>query len=527
MNGPADTCTLEVSLVVTVMVVWTGAGAGSETPNVTDCPSETAVVVGTRSAPALCTVTLAVASGMLGKALAWTIAFPNAAPVTGTLTVVAPWMNVALAGTVAIAVLLDERLTVTPPAGAAAERVRIRFWVTNPEMVREDGVKFTVALTCTVALAVVIPVPDAVMLDDPMFTPVIVGWVDGVVWPERMVTDAGETVTFVGSWLRSPMVRLAGAVLARVMGNATDAPRPTVGLDGKFTVTGAETVTLAVASGIFGRLLAWITVEPAATGVTRTVAVVCPELNVAVPGTVATPGVLDVTFTVMPLAGAGADKVKVRFCGAVPTMVRADGLNVTVEFTCTPAMACVYPVAVAVMFALPMLTPVIVGWVVGADWPAAMLTVGGEIVTLLASLLCRVTVRAVGAGVPRVTENIAVPPKFTAALDGSVMVPGDVTVTVAVASAIFGKLPAWITVVPGVTGVTVTVVVVCPEPNVAVAGTVATPGALDERLTEMPVAGAGADRVKVRFCAVVPTMVRVGGVNATVAFTCTPAVDCV
>lgn len=81
----------------------------------------------------------------------------------------------------------------------------------------------------------------------------------------------------------------------------------------------------------------------------------------AVPGTVATAGALDERLTVMPVAGAGADKVRVRFCVAVPTVVRLDGLNETVAFTCTPAVACVYPVAVAITFALPMLTPVMVG----------------------------------------------------------------------------------------------------------------------------------------------------------------------
>lgn len=159
-------------------------------------------------------------------------------------------------GTVAIAVLLDDKLTVMPPAGAAADSVRVRFWVASPEMVSVAGVKFTAALTCTVAFVVVTPVPDTVMLEEPIFMPVIFGWVAGAVWPARIVTDAGETVTLVWSLLASPIVKFTGAALASVIGNATFAPSPTLGLDGRLTVTGPATVTLDVASGMFGRRLA-------------------------------------------------------------------------------------------------------------------------------------------------------------------------------------------------------------------------------------------------------------------------------
>ena len=52
-------------------------------------------------------------------------------------------------GTVAVAGVPELRLITRPPAGAAADRVSVRFCVLNPEMVRGLGVKLTVAFTCT------------------------------------------------------------------------------------------------------------------------------------------------------------------------------------------------------------------------------------------------------------------------------------------------------------------------------------------------------------------------------------------
>jgi hypothetical protein len=77
--------------------------------------------------PALCTVTLAVVSAILGRALAWMTVVPNATAFTGTLTLVAPALNTTVAGTVAVAGTLELKLMVIPPAGAALDRVRFRF----------------------------------------------------------------------------------------------------------------------------------------------------------------------------------------------------------------------------------------------------------------------------------------------------------------------------------------------------------------------------------------------------------------
>jgi hypothetical protein len=104
------------------------------------------------------TVTLAVVLGML-PALAVIVADPAATPVTGTETVVAPVPKVTVAGTVATLVLLELRLTASP-AAAGADKVRVRFCVAVPEIVRPPeklivvGVTVPPPVTCTVALAV-------------------------------------------------------------------------------------------------------------------------------------------------------------------------------------------------------------------------------------------------------------------------------------------------------------------------------------------------------------------------------------
>jgi len=55
------------------------------------------------------------------------VADPGATPVTATVAVVAFAAMLTVAGTVAAAVLLELKLTVRPPAGAAPESVRVMF----------------------------------------------------------------------------------------------------------------------------------------------------------------------------------------------------------------------------------------------------------------------------------------------------------------------------------------------------------------------------------------------------------------
>ncbi len=74
------------------------------------------------------TEAVAVALATAGvRALAVMVAIPAVTPVTGTLTAIEPVGNVMFAGTVAIPGLLEARFTVKPLAGAATDRIKVRF----------------------------------------------------------------------------------------------------------------------------------------------------------------------------------------------------------------------------------------------------------------------------------------------------------------------------------------------------------------------------------------------------------------
>ena len=81
------------------------------------------------------------------------VAVPGVTLVTATLTVVALAAKVTVAGTVATPVLLELKLMVKPPAGAGADRFKVRFCVAMPVIVRLAGEKLALAATCTVRLA--------------------------------------------------------------------------------------------------------------------------------------------------------------------------------------------------------------------------------------------------------------------------------------------------------------------------------------------------------------------------------------
>jgi hypothetical protein len=135
------------------------------------------------------------------------------------------------------------------------------------------------------------------------------------------------------------------------------------------------------------------------------------------------------------------------------------------------------------MFAdAPGIRPVTVGCVAGVVAPAAMKTLAGDTVTLVLSLLARLTVTPpAGAFWDRVTVNGFDWPKFTEVVAGT---PIDIWVTFTVAVA--DVMPVALAVMvaePTATPVTVTVALVAPAAKVTVAGTVATLVALEFRLT--------------------------------------------
>jgi len=79
-----------------------------------------------KSSP-LVSVTVAVVSAMFGRELAWMVVEPDAKPVTGTETLVAPAEKLTVGGTKATVVFVELRLMVSPPAGAGVERFSVRF----------------------------------------------------------------------------------------------------------------------------------------------------------------------------------------------------------------------------------------------------------------------------------------------------------------------------------------------------------------------------------------------------------------
>jgi len=142
-------------------------------------------------------------------------------------------------------------------------------------------------------------------------------------------------------------------------------------------------------------------------------------------------------------------------------------------------------------------------------------------VAIAESPLLSVTVRPpAGAAVERVIGNATDCPTPTVSPVGSVIVPGATTVTFAVAGTTLVPL-AVITVEPGATPVTGTFTEVAPVENVTAGTTVAAPVFEELRLIITPPAGAGAGSVSVRFCVVVPVIVRVFGLNAGDTLTCT------
>jgi hypothetical protein len=103
--------------------------------------------------------------------------------------------------------------------------------------------------------------------------------------------------------------------------------------------------------------------------------------------------------------------------------------------------------------------------------------------------------------------------------------PGLTTLTLAVVSAMVVNALAWIVVVPNPTLVTGTLTLDALPGMTTVAGTVATAGLLELRLTAKPTGGASAERFNVRFCTAIPAIVRPAGKKLMVAVTCTVVPD--
>jgi hypothetical protein len=172
------------------------------------------------------------------------------------------------------------------------------------------------------------------------------------------------------------------------------------------------------------------------------------------------------------------------------------------------------------MVAVPSLTPLIVGCVVGVVRPAGIVTLKGDMVRVLVSVLDNATVTAAAAACGKVTAKVAVFPRPTVGLTGTPISPAVTTVTPRVVLGTFGaKVLAVMVAGPKATAVTSTFTLVAPAAKLTLVGTVATLGALEIKLIVKPVAGAAPDRFNATVCVAIPVMVTVGDAKVMVAFT--------
>jgi hypothetical protein len=144
----AERLTLAGSLLTSAMVTDEEGADDKLTFRATAWPSVRLKLAGTLTLPAGSTVTLNVVSAMFAP-LAWITAVPATPLVTATFALVAPAAKITAGGTVATFVLLEVKLMVRPPEGAAADRFSTAFTVAAPVMVRVGGTKVMVAVTCT------------------------------------------------------------------------------------------------------------------------------------------------------------------------------------------------------------------------------------------------------------------------------------------------------------------------------------------------------------------------------------------
>ena len=160
------------------------------------------------------------------------------------------------------------------------------------------------------------------------------------------------------------------------------------------------------------------------------------------------------------------------------------------------------------MTAAPGALPVTCGAVAGVTAPAAIVTVDGEMLTLVLLLDKETIVPPAGAGAERVICKGTDCPSATFGLV-SVIAPLFWTVTDVLAPVIPDTCELAVTVVvPAATPVIETLTEVAPAMKVTVEGKLTMPAGLAARLTTRPPVGAGADNVNPRFCAVAPIRVR-------------------
>ncbi len=121
--------------------------------------------------------------------------------------------------------------------------------------------------------------------------------------------------------------------------------------------------------------------DPWATPVTPKVTVSCPCGTVAVEGTVAATVLSEARLKVMPPVGAAAEIVKVTFTVLLAFTLTGFGLSESVTVTLTFPVSGANPVAVAVIWVEPIITPVTWGFADGTCNPAGTKTFGVTVAT--------------------------------------------------------------------------------------------------------------------------------------------------
>src|ERR1017187_7671995 len=140
--------TLDVSLLASATVTLLAGACDKATTSVAVWPKPTVALVGRTMAPGLSTVTLVVAFAIVdATAVAVIVVGPALTEVTSTFIVVAFAGKTTFVGTVATLVLLEFRLTVSPTAGAGAERLSATFCVVIPVIVTVGEANVMMAVT--------------------------------------------------------------------------------------------------------------------------------------------------------------------------------------------------------------------------------------------------------------------------------------------------------------------------------------------------------------------------------------------
>ncbi len=319
-------------------------------------------------------------------AFARIVVAPRATPVTGTCTWVCPNGMNTVAGTVAIAVASELRFTVSPPAAAGADNVSamLSVWPTVTCSGFGAVAKESESATVTARVSGAKPDAAAVTVVVPSATPVIWGLFGGTNAPLGMITGDVTVAMAVLAIVRFTTTSPTAGV-ERLIGRLADCPGPTTGTT-PMLMSCADTVMDALAGANPGAV-ALMDVVPTAMPLIVNVAVVSPSLKVSEVGaTVARPLLPEASVTVTPPLGAGAASVTVPpILRPTPTTGLAGATVIVRSATVTVAVASVKPLALAVIWTLPVVVAVVTV-TVAAVAPSSTVTEAGTVAIVVLPL---------------------------------------------------------------------------------------------------------------------------------------------